>query len=395
MISNSSLLLVEFSPKFVDESVATSIKIKHGENFELSCETNENPRGKVEWFFTPKHSSETILMSNQESALTLMTMNEEKQGKYECLVQNIRGRVKRSFEVVDSPKSIPKIKIDKDVIIVNETDSVELLCETLNSLPITNFSWFSENSNNYQKHVLQDEINDVFRYSLLIEKVDESDNGSFECYLSNDLGENKATFELLVQTPPKIESITSTSKGDSIEINSESKVLEGDEVKLNCIVDGFPVPDVKWYKGQEELDFGLNDKSLLFKKVQESDEGFYQCVATNILGSVSQSFHFIIVVAPKVDKPEENFISVVEGGEVDLKCAIKGKPAPIVSWQMNGRPVGEKFMIDKTNFSMTFKASMADSGLYSCSGINEHGSVMVNYTLLVKGETKTLKLKSN
>lgn len=103
-MTNSSLIFVEFSPKSSNNFVEAEQKVEHGSNFTLNCETNANPTGNVQWFFTSKEPARRKPLENTESLLTIHGMTESKQGTYECIVENRLGRLKRSFEVVDYPK---------------------------------------------------------------------------------------------------------------------------------------------------------------------------------------------------------------------------------------------------------------------------------------------------
>lgn len=103
VISSRSSLSVQYAPRFVKE-VALDLTVKHGTDQMLSCETNANPEGSIEWFFTSQNDLERRSLHNNERNLLVRRMNENLQGIYECEVMNSRGRSKRSFLVVDVPK---------------------------------------------------------------------------------------------------------------------------------------------------------------------------------------------------------------------------------------------------------------------------------------------------
>jgi Immunoglobulin I-set domain len=106
LISNDIVILVNYPPKFSDreENKILNIKVLHGKDFELSCVTDENPKSNINWSFTPKDSRETMNLNHYEKIFKVQGMNDQKQGNYECLVENSLGRVKRSFNVIDYPK---------------------------------------------------------------------------------------------------------------------------------------------------------------------------------------------------------------------------------------------------------------------------------------------------
>lgn len=104
MIFNSSFITVEYPPKFVFPLTTDAVKVQHGSNFVLDCETEENPKGKVDWTFTPERTGIKQAILNDENIFTISSMSGSKQGIYECTVKNSLGRIKRSFNVKDQPK---------------------------------------------------------------------------------------------------------------------------------------------------------------------------------------------------------------------------------------------------------------------------------------------------
>lgn len=106
MVSNQIKVSVNFPPKFLDsfENLNVLKNVVHGKGDLFSCETEENPKGVINWYFTPKSSIVKVNLDHREKVFELLDMNEEKQGEYECVVENSVGRVKRSFDVVDFPR---------------------------------------------------------------------------------------------------------------------------------------------------------------------------------------------------------------------------------------------------------------------------------------------------
>lgn len=253
----------------------------------------------------------------------------------------------------------------------------------------------NENSNNYERFVIQDEVNDVFKNILRIGNIDESDNGSFECYLANEIGQHKISFELLVQTAAKIDSIklsrfeaSKKTKESEKEIENEAAVLENDEVVIDCIVDGFPAPEVKWFKEQNEIK--SIDGTLVFKKVLEGDSGNYHCLALNILAIQTKSFFLNVQTPPKTKEPKHSTIKVFEDERVELNCNVEGNPRPKLSWSANDKPINERMKLSEDNQILSFEAQLTDSGMISCFASNQFGVITRNFTVLVFGETSII-----
>ena len=73
--------------------------------------------------------------------------------------------------------------------------------------------------------------------------------------------------------------------------------LEGQTAVFNCVVGGYPTPDVAWEKDGMELNvaaharlsvsFNNGNHQLIISNVQQSDAGQYRCVANNSLDTAT------------------------------------------------------------------------------------------------------------
>lgn len=79
-----------------------------------------------------------------------------------------------------------------------------------------------------------------------------------------------------------------------------SSLGSNEEITLNCVFDGFPVPRVRFHKYGVELNssgitYGPGSATYKLSVSSQSDFGFYTCKATNNRGSAS---HYIEVYEP-------------------------------------------------------------------------------------------------
>ena len=75
--------------------------------------------------------------------------------------------------------------------------------------------------------------------------------------------------------------------------------VEGQTAVFNCVVAGYPTPDVAWEKNGVELNvvadaqlrvsFNNENHQLIISNVQQSDAGQYRCVANNSLDAATSS----------------------------------------------------------------------------------------------------------
>lgn len=75
--------------------------------------------------------------------------------------------------------------------------------------------------------------------------------------------------------------------------------------------------------------------SLQITSIEEGDSGDYQCRASNSIESLDASAAVNVHIPPKFQQaPSDNVAN--EKDELELTCAIYGKPTPVIQWLKNG-----------------------------------------------------------
>ena len=241
--------------------------------------------------------------------------------------------------------------------------------------------------------MIKNELEDIFQTILRVKNIDESDNGLIECFISNSAGSDRKSFELLVQTAPKIDQIIMRNVAGVKEIEGEISVLKNEVVNFDCIVDGYPIPEIVWFKNQDENEIAGNETGI-FINAENEDEGSYRCVTKNVLGSAVKSFTLKVNSPPSLPEIENKLVKVIENDKVKLSCDFKGKPEPNVSWSFNEKNISEdsRIELDTDHKVMEFKAHLDDSGVYKCLGVNQYGTLSKNFTVLVMGKNRKYQL---
>ena len=74
-------------------------------------------------------------------------------------------------------------------------------------------------------------------------------------------------------------------------ITTQPMNINGDlfsTVSLTCIADeGYPEPEIFWYKDGTKLKTPSTSNSLVFEELRPSNRGFYYCEAVNVAGTAT------------------------------------------------------------------------------------------------------------
>ncbi|XP_049545028.1 neogenin isoform X2 [Anopheles darlingi] len=161
-------------------------------------------------------------------------------------------------------------------------------------------------------------------------------------------------------------------------------VREGDTVILDCAANGNPKPTIRWLRNGEDIDMNDLDSrfrimgtgSLQISSIQDTDAGDYQCRASNTEDSLDASATVQVQVPPKfILSPDDK--AAYEKEELELACAIHGKPTPIIQWLKNGDLItpNEYMQIVGGHNLKIFGLIGSDAGMFQCIGTNPAGSV--------------------
>lgn len=83
-------------------------------------------------------------------------------------------------------------------------------------------------------------------------------------------------------------------------------VLTGESVTMNCNITALPRPEVVWLRDNDTVEYSkrlqlLEDGSLYISDVILSDDGVYQCIATNVNGSDESDYGMLEVSGKMIE----------------------------------------------------------------------------------------------
>ena len=75
--------------------------------------------------------------------------------------------------------------------------------------------------------------------------------------------------------------------------------VQGTTFQVTCEADGYPLPAVAWTRAAMPLPAGkptINQGTLTINNLSPADNGFYDCVATNIMGTKKKRINLAVQV---------------------------------------------------------------------------------------------------
>ncbi|XP_027603110.1 receptor-type tyrosine-protein phosphatase F isoform X18 [Pipra filicauda] len=220
------------------------------------------------------------------------------------------------------------------------------------------------------------------------------DEAIYECTATNSVGEINTSAKLTV-----LEEDHLPAGFPTIDMGPQLKVVEkARTATMLCAASGNPDPEISWFKDFLPVDTAtsngrikqLRSGALQIENSEESDQGKYECVATNSAGTRYSAPANLYVrvrrVAPRFSIPPSNH-EVMPGGSVNLTCVAVGAPMPYVKWMAgveeltkeDEMPVGRN-VLELTN--------IMQSANYTCVAISSLGMIEATAQISVKALPK-------
>ncbi|XP_056329239.1 receptor-type tyrosine-protein phosphatase F isoform X4 [Danio aesculapii] len=219
------------------------------------------------------------------------------------------------------------------------------------------------------------------------------DEAIYECTATNSLGEINTSAKLTVLEENQIPHGFPT-----IDMGPQLKVVERTRTTtMLCAASGNPDPEITWFKDFLPVDINGNGRikqlrsgALQIENSEESDQGKYECVATNSAGTRYSAPANLYVrvrrVPPRFSIPPTNH-EVMPGGSVNLTCVAVGAPMPYVKW-MTGEvelTKDEEMPVGRNVLELT---NIRQSTNYTCVAISSLGMIEATAQVSVKALPK-------
>ncbi|XP_046712770.1 receptor-type tyrosine-protein phosphatase S isoform X4 [Silurus meridionalis] len=233
------------------------------------------------------------------------------------------------------------------------------------------------------------------------------DENIYECVAENSEGEVSVQAKLTIiredLLPPGF---------PNIDMGPQLKVVERTRTaNMLCAASGNPDPEITWFKDFLPIDPSTSNGrikqlrseafvgtpirgALQIENTEETDQGKYECVATNVEGVRYSSPANLYVrelrevrrVPPRFSILPTNH-EIMPGGSINITCVAVGSPMPYVKWMLNSEdltpeddmPVGRNVL--ELN-------SVHESANYTCVAMSSLGIIEAVSQVIVKSLPK-------
>ncbi|XP_052103233.1 hemicentin-1-like [Mytilus californianus] len=367
-----------------------------GNTITLDCVVSANPaHTAVYWTrqitngntvtLNPASSAKYSGSTTQSPSLTISNVDTSDEGNYICHATNAVGTGQSSQTFLDVIGNIPTVTASI-ISSAKVANPVTITCTVTATPAATQIVWQRYVSN----AATTMDISSI-RYSggttsnpsLIINSVQEGDQGLYFCQASNSVGTGTSNNVYLTVTGDAPTSIA--IRPSPITVN------EGQTITATCTAQGSPTITYTWFKGNSNTQLSTGSV-LQITSSTRTDAGTYQCRASNTYGNADATVTVEVQYIPDVTitQPFQGFL----GQAITIQCSYVSNPgATNVIWSKGNQGItvdGNKYVGGSlSNPSLTItNLAASDQGSYRCSVVNSVGQgYSSSVTILVDTST--------
>ncbi|XP_060131366.1 receptor-type tyrosine-protein phosphatase S isoform X1 [Zootoca vivipara] len=220
------------------------------------------------------------------------------------------------------------------------------------------------------------------------------DENIYECVAQNSVAEITVNAKLTVLREDQL-----PSGFPIIDMGPQLKVVERTRTAtMLCAASGNPDPEITWFKDFLPVDPSasngrikqLRSGGLQIESSEETDQGKYECVASNSAGvrysSPANLYVRVRRVAPRFSIPPSSH-EIMPGGNVNITCVAVGSPMPYVKWMQGAEDLTpeDDMPVGRNVLELT---DVKDSANYTCVAMSSLGVIEAVAQITVKSLPK-------
>jgi Immunoglobulin I-set domain/Immunoglobulin domain len=321
------------------------------------------------------------------------------QGTYHCVASNKFGKI-ISESVQLNFGYILEFNLKRAPEVGEVNWGKALFCDPPTHYPDVKYYW----SRDYFPNFVEEDTRTFVSYdgALYFSALESIDKGSYSCTVSStvsDTGRNGPFFPLNVRPHPNFQAL--------IFANSFPKVfpdapIAGDEIRLECVAFGYPVPSYNWTRKNSELPrhaYALNyNRVLIIPNATVNDNGEYICTAKNDKKDVQKSVFVNVQMKPNFTIPLKDQIKDYNS-EVTFICEANSIPDSNYTWYKNAEFMDkevldkDKYIIQDNILTVKYLDPDKDNAMYQCKAMNQLKAAYSSAELRVLSMAPSFKKK--
>ena len=301
-VEEQTTLNVSAPLSFIDKLQDTDVI--SGQNLTLTCRCQGIPKPTIKWYQNDTEIKSTTKQKIESKpdgtqTLTINRVDLTDGGEFKVVATNEQGTVTSTchVDVLMKPKIEGKVQ-DLQVVIGEQAQ----LNVKISGLPKPDIQWLKNGQpfdidNQRVKLVEKDDV-----YSLIFETTQIEDKASYTLKATNKAGD--------VESPKINLNITSVQPKIKTDLQPNLSVKKDEPITLTIQADGKPKPQVKWFKGNDEIPIDQagvqiieeedNTYKLIIQKSTEKDQGEYSALIQNTGGQVKSKKTNVTVTSKRI-----------------------------------------------------------------------------------------------
>ncbi|CAI4229355.1 unnamed protein product [Auanema sp. JU1783] len=344
---------------------------------ELHCELNDTSSNvDIEW----QKAGQTITLDalrgdrylqiqQNGQRLHILSARTTDTGRYSCIARNPAGEARKTFELKVLVPSVILEETSSEVLqTVIPGSRLSLTCDA-EGIPAPEILWTKGG-----QPIKENDENRFFnqKETLILNTVDDSDAGEYQCSAINKAGNASRTFVVRLTGPPVLDQgheAMDVKVDDSLTLTCN--VVSGTgNLSYSWMIDGRPVTN-----GEHSSTVQISDRRVQVTNARLSDSGQYVCIVRNEAGEARKTFDLAVLEVPRFLDMTNTNPSIIIGRPQTLDCSVSGTPKPTITWMKNGVRLNDTDLVFHNDRQQLLieDAQPSDAGRYTCLAENKPG----------------------